>query len=262
MGCCSQPIQAAPYDHIFIIVLENVGFEAIDDSPDAPYINRVLIPQGTLYTNHYGVAHPSEPNYLALFSGSTQGVTNDDCIGMNGPFDVADLYTRLTISGFSVRGYMESMPSNGSLICVSGLYVQKHNPFPFFEDVPVTAWKVYRGPKMPGPNTPNLVWITPNLIDDMHDGDNISVQVHNGDVWLSENLPPIINFCNANNGLIILTMDEGPILNHIFTVLIGPRIPRNAINPGVFTHYNTIKTITDNFGVKALGNSLGLPGLL
>ncbi|MGB7755497.1 MAG: hypothetical protein WBL23_05495, partial [Salinisphaera sp.] len=34
---------------------------------------------GALFQRAYGVTHPSEPNYLALFSGSLQGVRSDSC---------------------------------------------------------------------------------------------------------------------------------------------------------------------------------------
>src|SRR5712691_3377696 len=100
IGCCSQPTHAAPYDHIFIVLLENVGYEAIvGDVADAPYINNTLIPQGTLYSDHHGVSHPSLPNYLALFAGDTLDVTNDDCLPLNGPFPDANLYSVLTAVG-------------------------------------------------------------------------------------------------------------------------------------------------------------------
>ena len=67
------------YSHIFLILLENVGYDAvIGNTTDAPYINNILRPQGTLYTNSHAVAHPSLPNYLALFSGSTQGGRPDN----------------------------------------------------------------------------------------------------------------------------------------------------------------------------------------
>lgn len=255
----------AAYDHVFIVMLENVGYDPIvGDVTDAPYINNTLIPQGTLYSQHYGITHPSEPNYLALFSGSTQGVTNDDCTPTNGPFPGPNLYSRLNRHGISIQGYMETMPSNGFTGCSSGLYAEKHNPFPFFINVPTTAWVIYSGPYPSDFNWPSFVWISPNLVDDMHNGATLADQISNGDSWLSVNLPPIIQFCNAHNGLLILTMDEGDnpaSLNHIFTVLIGPGIAQGAINSMMFNHYNTLKTITDNFGVRALGNSVGLPGL-
>ncbi len=82
------------YNHIFVVVLENVGYENVVGSQNAPYINEQLIPKGTLYTQSYGVAKPSLPNYLALFSGSTQGVITGACINStdpNGPFDAKNL---------------------------------------------------------------------------------------------------------------------------------------------------------------------------
>ena len=58
-------------------------------------------------------------------------------------------------------------------------------------------------------------------------------------------------------------MDEesGTTNNHILTILVGPGITPGGTNFKMVNHYNTIKTITDNFGVAALGNSVGLPGL-
>ena len=32
-----------------------------------------------MFTQSYAVTHPSQPNYLALFSGDDQGVTDDIC---------------------------------------------------------------------------------------------------------------------------------------------------------------------------------------
>src|SRR5947208_14939350 len=69
-----------PYNHIFFVLLENVGYEVIvGDTVNAPYINNELIPEGVLYTQSFGIAHPSLPNYLAIFSCDTQGVTSDRC---------------------------------------------------------------------------------------------------------------------------------------------------------------------------------------
>jgi phosphatidylinositol-3-phosphatase len=57
-----------PYNHIFFVLLENVGYEAIvGDTVNAPYINNKLIPQGVLYTQSFGITHPSLPNYLQSF---------------------------------------------------------------------------------------------------------------------------------------------------------------------------------------------------
>jgi hypothetical protein len=66
--------------HVFLIMMENHSTEDIfGNKADAPYINQLIAEPGVLYaTQYFGVTHPSLPNYLALISGSTQGIW-DDC---------------------------------------------------------------------------------------------------------------------------------------------------------------------------------------
>jgi arylsulfatase A-like enzyme len=60
--------------HIVVVTLENQNFDdIIGDTAQAPFLN-MLASEGMLFTNYLGLAHPSQPNYLALFSGSTQGI--------------------------------------------------------------------------------------------------------------------------------------------------------------------------------------------
>jgi hypothetical protein len=246
-----------PFDHIFMVLLDNVGYEAvIGNSTDAPYINHTLRPQGTLYTQSFGITHPSLPNYLALFSGSKQGVTNNNC--SNGPFNAPNLYARMAQAGLTIKGLMEDLPYHGFQGCTYSHYLKKHNPFPFFTGIPGSAWVVYNG--LPAV-VPNFAFIVPNSLHDMHDGATLAEKIRRGDRWLSRNLPQFIHYANANNGLVILTMDEGLVANHIPTLLIGPRIADGATNHIQVNHYNVLKTITDNFGLRPIGNCVGLPGL-
>ncbi len=69
-----RPVTVPRERHIVVVIMENHGYGQIAGSPQAPYINR-LARQGAMFTASYAVTHPSEPNYLALFSGSTHGVT-------------------------------------------------------------------------------------------------------------------------------------------------------------------------------------------
>ncbi len=71
---------AAAPKRLFVILMENHGTEQILNNPqDAPYIGSLIKQQGVRYaTQYFGVTHPSLPNYLALFSGDTQGIW-DDC---------------------------------------------------------------------------------------------------------------------------------------------------------------------------------------
>ncbi len=242
------------YDHVFIVVLENVAYDAVVGSQSAPYINNQMIPKGTLYTQSYGVAKPSLPNYLALFSGSTQGVTTDKCptssIDPVGPFDAPNLYTRLVNNSYSIVGYMNSLPSVGWLGCKRYPYVARHNPFRYFTNVPPATWVRYTKRS----NWPNLAWITPDQLHNMHDGIDLPEKISNGDSWLSNHMPDIIDYCAANNGLLILTMDEGPSStgNRIFTLLIGNAESAGARNNTRIDHYSVLRLVTDNFGVAPL----------
>ncbi|MGC1986925.1 MAG: alkaline phosphatase family protein, partial [Candidatus Cybelea sp.] len=202
-------------------------------------------------TQSFAVAHPSEPNYLALFSGSTQGVTGDQCPVS---FSVDNLGSELIAAGASFRGYAESMPSDGYTGCEavpdtlpSGwLYMRKHVPWPDFTNLPPSVSYVYKKPLTKAPA--QFVWITPNMCNDMHD---CSIAI--GDKWASKNLPKLIDWDTANDGLLILTFDEndGSPGNQIPTILIG------NVNAGQYSqtvnHYNVLRTIEDIFKVKALG---------
>lgn len=271
----------AKWDHIFVIVMENAGYSAIIGNPtDAPYINKTLLPQAALYTQSLGVTHPSLPNYLALFSGAIQenpANTSDHCLdNNNGPFNAPNLYHSLTAVGQSVSGFFESMDPRDPLSCgtgkpsAGGAYVQKHNPFPYFTsggsyNVPITAWQPYTGPIRT--SWPGLSFIVPNIPNDMHVYNvspgvlaTLSQRVKKGDTWLGNNLPTLISYCRSNNGLIILTMDEAEAVDeqHIPTILVGANVAGGQIVTQVINHYNVTKTITDNFGVPAIGHSVGL----
>ena len=60
-------------DYMVMVIEENHSNSRIIDSPESSYINR-LAAQGAVFTQFFGVSHPSQPNYRALFSGLTQGI--------------------------------------------------------------------------------------------------------------------------------------------------------------------------------------------
>ena len=111
-------------DHIVIVVEENRGYSKIIGNPDAPYIN-AFAQRGVLFTNSYGVTHPSQPNYLALFSGTTRGISSNAC-----PLELKgeNLGGALIEKGFSFVSYSESLPEAGYEGCMYGAYMRKHNP--------------------------------------------------------------------------------------------------------------------------------------
>ena len=115
------------YDHVVWIVMENHSYDEIIGSPDAPFINE-LVGQCGSATDFHGEAHPSLPNYIAMTSGSTQGIT-DDLPPTDHPLDVPGIFSLLP--GGASRSLEESMPSN----CVrtnSGDYAVRHNPQTYY----------------------------------------------------------------------------------------------------------------------------------
>jgi len=73
----TQPSNPYP-DHVLIVVFENKAFSQLDGSGRAPYLN-ALMARSAVYTDFHAETHPSQPNYIALFSGDTHGVTSDSC---------------------------------------------------------------------------------------------------------------------------------------------------------------------------------------
>src|SRR5262249_23321585 len=149
---------------------------------EAPYINS-LANSGALFTQSFGVTHPSQPNYLALFSGSTQGTIDDSCPHTFGP---PDLGGQLIAAGKTFGGYSESMPSVGYTGCVypsalNPLYARKHNPWVNFTDVPSSNNMPFTSfPSSANfSSLPTISFVVPNQQNDMHDG-----TISQGDTWL------------------------------------------------------------------------------
>src|ERR1051325_9167474 len=106
-------------DHVVIVIEEHHSYSQIIGSASAPYINS-LASQGALFTQSFAVTHPSQPNYLHLFSGSAQGTTDDTCPPPGSPYATANLGGELIAKGLTFGGYSEDLPGTGSTACSSG----------------------------------------------------------------------------------------------------------------------------------------------
>src|SRR6478609_1658382 len=126
------------FDHIVLVMFENKASSQITAS-SAPYFQS-LAAQGASFSQSYAITHPSQPNYIALFSGSTQGVTSDSCPKT---FSAGNLGAQLIAAGLTFKGYSESMPSDGYTGCSSGTYMRKHNSWVDFSNVPAASNLTY-----------------------------------------------------------------------------------------------------------------------
>jgi acid phosphatase len=251
-SCACGSAWPAP-DHVVIVVEENKAYEQIIGSGDAPYIN-ALAKKGALLTRSYAVAHPSQPNYLALFSGDTQGVVDDRCpVFVSGE----NLASGLAKKKLGFRIYSESMPSAGFTGCAAGPYMRKHNPAVNWQginvspemNVPFTtfSWSY--------PNLPTVSIVVPNQLNDMHDGEP-SEAIRRGDQWLKDNIDPYVQWAGRNNSLLILTWDEDDDRhdNHIVTIFVGPMVKPGAIDTRV-DHYGILRTLIDAYGLQPIGKA-------
>jgi hypothetical protein len=241
--------------HVVVVMEENHSYSNIIGSSAAPYINSLAAdPNAAVFTNSFAVEHPSQPNYLDLFSGSNQGVTSDTI--PSSQFQTDNLAAELKSAGQTFTGYSEGLPSVGSLATTSGEYARKHNP-----------WSDWQGSATNGITTsqnqpltalpsnfsqlPTVSFVVPNLLDDMHDG-----TIAQGDTWLKQNLDSYIQWAKSNNSILILTWDEndGSASNQIPTIIIGQDVKGGQYSEKI-NHFNVLRTIEDMYGTGHAGAS-------
>jgi acid phosphatase len=242
--------------HIVIVVEENKPDSAVVGSKSAPYLN-ALANAGANMAQSFAEAHPSEPNYLALFAGNTFGLTSDACPVNAGA--APNLASELLAAGYTFGGFSEDLPAVGSTACSAGKYARKHVPWANFTNVPAAN-------SVPFPafnnrtdyaSLPTVSFVIPNLDNDMHDG-----TVSQADTWLYNNLSRYANWAVANNSLLIITFDEddGGSKNQIPTIIYGAHV-----RPGTYTepisHYNVLSTIEEMYGLPKSGLAANAPAI-
>ncbi|MFI6085695.1 alkaline phosphatase family protein [Streptomyces sp. NPDC051217] len=237
-------------DHTIVVVMENHSYSQIIGSSSAPYINS-LKSGGAVLTESYAITHPSQPNYFALFSGSTQGITNDSCY-KPGFSSAPNLATELTAAGKTWASYNETLPSRGSTTCSSGKYARKHNPWFGFKNVPRSSAYTFKQFPTDYNKLPTVSFVTPNLCNDMHD-----CSVRTGDTWLKKNLGAYATWAKTHNSLLVVTFDEDNLHsgNRIPTVLYGQPVTAGSSSATKYTHYNLLRTIEDMYGTAHAGQA-------
>jgi acid phosphatase len=253
------------FDHVVIVIMENKNYNAIIGRPDeAFYINNTLARGGAVFSNSFAVTHPSQPNYLALFSGSTQRVTNDSC--PKNFKNVTNLGTELIRAGLSFTGYSETMPSARYTGCdypvlLAG-YTRSHNPWVDFNNVPAASNQTFASFPKDYARLPTVSIVVPNQCHDMH-----SCRRDNGDRWMQANLGAYASWARSHNSLLIVTWDEDGTLfeipalgggdgNKVPTIFYGAHVRRGTYGERI-THYSILRTLEDMYGLAHAGLSGG-----
>lgn len=237
---------------IILLVFENTNYEqAITE----PFLGGVIAKQGVLLTDYHAVAHPSQPNYVALVAGSALGVNSDDNVTLNAR-NIADL---IEADSKTWRVYAEGYPGNCFLGATSGRYARKHNPLVSFVDVqndPTRCANVTNESSFvsdfTGRQLADFSMYVPDLNDDGHD-----TGAKYADKWFSAKFGPLLANKQTMDGvLLIVTFDEDddrPI-NHIFTAFYGPNVKSGVQLNGHYDHISLLRTIEDLMGLGTLGS--------
>lgn len=270
---CGTAATPPTYKHVIWIWMENESYSDIIGNSQAPYFTSIAHECG-LAVNYHNVSHPSLPNYL----GATAGLSGSQLPLLS--YVDCDVSVICDTSAKSIFGqgetwkaYEESMPSN----CYksnSGEYAVRHNPPPYFttlagcatRDVPYTQLAT----DLADNALPAFSFITPNLIDDMHDG-----TIADGNNWLSSNLPKILSSRPYESGTtaVFITWDEGaggyPIEDcddnttdtscQVPTIVISPSTPAGTVSSTLFNHYSLLGTTEQLLRLPKLDQAASAP---
>jgi phosphatidylinositol-3-phosphatase len=239
---------------VVVVVEENHAFDQIIGSPSAPFLNQ-LAGQGVLLTNYQAITHPSLPNYLAMISGDTHGISSDcTTCTVTGP----NLADQLQTAGISWKAYLQGLPAPCSDVSQSGAYAKKHDPFMYFDGIrrsPQQCGKVVPSSQLAtdlaAGRLPRFAFVVPDLDHDMHDGP-ISV----ADAWLRDLHSQLAASRNWQpDTRLVVTFDEGTGgSNRVVTIIAGPRVrPRH--DDTAYDHYSLLRSIETLFRLPPLGHA-------
>jgi phospholipase C len=272
---CGTVSTPPTYQHVIWIWMENHSYgDIIGNTAQAPYINSLAAECG-LATNYHNISHPSLPNYIAGTSGlggrQIKLFDNDCSVSKKCSTSAPSIFGQ----GETWKAYQESMPAN----CApsnSGEYAVRHDPPPYYTtlagcatlDVPYGQLAT----DLANNALPAFSFVTPNLIDDMHDG-----TIADGDSWLASNLPTILSSPEYQSGstAVFITWDEGTggktgedcTANTtdasclVATIVISPSTPAGATSATLFNHYSLLGTTEQLLGLPALGQAASYPTL-
>ena len=274
-------------DHV-VVVIEQDRFSDAIGNVNFPYLNAIAS-NSLSYTNSHGVAHPSEPNTAALYSGSTQGVTDN---GRGYSFAGPNLAKSLFDAGLSFAGYAENLPADGSQVTQAGdsqypdLYTRNLNAMAQFTDVGLlptgqarpnsavnrtfNAFKAI--PTTDYSGLPTVSYVVPNNLHSTHgsneaypwagspDEQNNDILRRSADAWLRDNIDPYLQWARTHNSVLIITQDEerwtGGTAQTVTTLVAGdPDLFVAGTNSTSSNHYNLLRTIEEMYGLPRLNNT-------
>jgi hypothetical protein len=301
------------FSHIVVLVLENESFTTTwGPGSVATYLNG-LRSQGVLADHYYATGHQSLDNYIAMVSGQPdQPATGSDCATLNlydcvqGQSAMAggrNLADQIEDAGLTWKGYMDSMPSacfhadysptaappdpyqGNSTSPPAGNYADRHNPFLYFADiigndsrcqahvVPYASLAA----DLANDSLPAFSFITPDTCHDGHDSPCAGAATGGlaaADLWLSQNVPALLAYLEAHNGLLLITFDEGSggdtsgcctggpgggpgFGGRVGLLALSRAVPAGGVVSTPYDHASLLRTLEDSLGIAEHLNNAG-----
>jgi phosphatidylinositol-3-phosphatase len=270
------------FQHVFIIMMENTSYTSLIGNLNAPFINSAAKTYG-LATNYTGVSHPSQPNYIAATSGSTNGVADDNDTTINVP----NIVDQIEGSGRTWKAYMQSLSLCTTKLdhaCGNQLYERKHNPFVSYLDVQTNPARMANVvdfsqfyTDLANNSVPAYSWISPDQCNDMHgragpssdpcNFGNVQGLIATGDAFLSTTVGKIMNSrAWTGNSVIFITWDESdfpfvdvsgccdavPGGGHVVTLTISHSDHSARTSSVAYNHYTMLSTIEGGWSLGCL----------
>jgi hypothetical protein len=277
------------FQHVFVIMMENTGYNLLIGNPNAPWINAAATKYG-LATNYFGVTHPSQPNYIAATAG-IQGADSD----ANEILNVPNIVDQLQTHEKTWKAYMQSYslcttPLDAA--CGNQLYERKHNPFVSFADVQSSPARMANivdlgqlSSDLAARTVPDYVWISPDQCHDMHgrggggasdpcDFSQEQSLIRTGDTFLSNTVGSIMSSSawKGNSAIFIMwdeseftgtgpmgfgdtsgCCDANPGGGHVVTLVISHSDHKARTSNVAYNHYSVLRTIQSAWDLGCLG---------
>jgi phosphatidylinositol-3-phosphatase len=269
--------KAGNVQHVFVVAMENTPAAKVFNGPDTPYLQS-LAARGARATHFVDLLKPvvlSEPHYLLMEAGTAtypdgRLCGNGDVTAKHSTSSTDHLVTQMDAAGVSWMSYQEGLDPDTTGACPiasAGDYAPKHNPFVFFQDVSgnppskstVRCAAHHRSftalaSDFGTGDVANYVFVTPDLCHDMHDACEDGVKREtSGDTWLRENLPPLLDYVDRNDGLVFLVWDEGSLSDGVLPFYaFGPSVKAGGVADGTVTHRSLLRSVETMFGLPLL----------
>jgi len=256
LGVVVRPALTTAPARTAVLILENRSYRQVIGNPSAPYLNG-LARRYALATRYYALGHPSLPNYLALTTGSTWGVTRN-CRTCR--FDHTSLFGQFDRAKVSWRAYFQTLPARKLAVVHTATYNVNYNPLAYLSDVRQSAADRARlsgftrlNADLRAHRLPRFSWVAPDIA---HDGHTSTLRAT--DRYAARLVPRLLSALGPH-GLLYVTWDEGlrrdrtgPGGGHVVLIAAGPRAQPHARLSTTANHYALLRTIERSYGLRAL----------